>query len=329
MSKGNKEKFDEASPLRNYFIFPNDSTVESLTEILSYSQRGLVVHNEFGGFLSQLNRSYSGDSKQFLTSIFDVPDFYEISRATKPNILIHKPFLSILGASTIDWVKENSSPSDLRTGFLARFIYSIKNMPDPNKAMIPLLKLRELTSQSEYYINVREIFNHLISFDSPVELTIDSEAAVLHCDYDINSYIDMIKSSNENELSFKGRLIIYALKFAGIIALVDKRTNVTKDDMQDGIYLAQYYKRNVEKLLNKEINQTEFSRSEKKILDLIKSKNGKVQHSILLRLSNLKVKDFNEIISNLAQKERIKILSERNSSNRSTKYYQLLENNIY
>lgn len=310
-------------PIRNYLLLPSDSTIEALTDILSKSNRGLIVHSEFGGFLQQLNRSYSGDSKAFLTAVFDVPESYEISRATKQNTLIQRPFISILGASVIDWIKENSSPSDLRSGFFARFLFSIRNKPDFNKRHIPLLKLKELSSRSEHYFNPRPIFDYLVSIDKPIELSIDKDAAELHMSFDNDSYIEMVQSMNENELSFKARLVIYCLKIAGIIALTDKRTNVSLNDMKDAIHLTSYYKKNVEKLLNDEMNQTEFNRSEKKVLYLIKTNGGKIQHSKLLQLGNFKTKELTEIVSNLIEKELIEFINEKTKYNKFVKFYKL------
>ena len=322
-AKENKERsFNKVPPVRKYIIFPNDSTVESLSDILSYSNRGLIVHSEFGSLLTQLNRSYSGDSKQFLTAIYDVLDSWEVSRSTKKNTVLQRPYLSILGATTIDWVKENSLPSDLRTGFLARFIYSIRNRPDINKGIIPILRLKELTSRSEYYIDIREIYDYLCSFETPIILDLEPEALELHCNYDLDSYYEMLQGMGENEVSFKARLVIYCLKFAGLIALSDKRTIISLNDMQDAIQLTDYYKRNVERLLNSELNQTEYSRSEGKIFNIIEKHGGKIQHSDLLKLSNMKKKDLDEIISNLTEKDKIETLSER-TNNKPAKYYKI------
>ncbi len=323
LKESKQEKADISEPLRNYLLLPSDSTIEALTDILSKSKRGLIVHSEFGGFLQQLNRSYSGDSKAFLTSIFDVPESYEISRATKQNVLIERPYVSILGASVIDWIKENSSPSDLRSGFFARFLFSIRNKPDLNKKHIPLLKLKELTSRSEYYFNPRPIFDYLVSINTPIELSIDQTAAELHMSFDNDSYIEMIQSLNENELSFKARLVIYCLKIAGIIALTDQRTNVSINDMKDAVLLTDYYKKNVEKLLNDEMNQTEFNRSEKKVLYLIRTNGGKLQHSKLLQLGNFKTKELTEIVSNLIEKELIEPINEKTKYNKFVKFYKL------
>lgn len=322
-AKVKKTQLEKPAPIRKYIIFPQDSTIESLAEILSNSDRGLIVHSEFGSFLQQLNRSYAGDSKQFLTSIYDCPMSYEISRATKQNTLIERPFVSILGASTIDWVRENSSASDLRTGFLARFIFSIRNKPDEHKAKIPLLKLKYLTSQSNYYINTRPIYDYLINSESPIEMKIDKKAEDLHCEYDLDSYEEMMNCDNQNELSFKARLIIYALKFAGLIALSDKRTKVSYKDMQDGILLTDYYKRNVEQLLNRELNQTEFSREETKALEIIGRKGGRIQHSDLMRLGNYNKKPLDEILINLFEKEQLVKREERNKQNIIVRFYEL------
>lgn len=323
LKESKQEKADISEPLRNYLLLPSDSTIEALTDILSKSKRGLIVHSEFGGFLQQLNRSYSGDSKAFLTSIFDVPESYEISRATKQNVLIERPYVSILGASVIDWIKENSSPSDLRSGFFARFLFSIRNKPDLNKRHIPLLKLKELTSRSEHYFNPRPIFDYLVSINTPIELLIDQTAAELHMSFDNDSYLEMIQSLNENELSFKARLVIYCLKIAGIIALTDQRTNVSINDMKDAVLLTDYYKKNVEKLLNDEMNQTEFNRSEKKVLYLIRTNGGKLQHSKLLQLGNFKTKELTEIVSNLIEKELIEPINEKTKYNKFVKFYKL------
>jgi hypothetical protein len=318
-----QDKTDLIEPIRNYLILPSDSTIEALTDILSKSNRGLIVHSEFGGFLQQLNRSYSGDSKAFLTAVFDVPESYEISRATKQNILIQRPFISILGASVIDWIKENSSPADLRSGFFARFLFSIRNKADLNKKHIPLLKLKELTSRSEHYFNPRPIYDYLVSLSTPIELSINQDAAELHINYDTDSYMEMIESMNENELSFKARLVIYCLKIAGIIALADQRTTVSLNDMRDAIHLTNYYKKNAERLLNDEMSQTEFNRSEKRVLFLIRANGGKLQHSKLLQLGNFKTKELTEIISNLTEKEQIEIISEKTKYNKFSKFYKL------
>ncbi|MDD3557028.1 MAG: DUF3987 domain-containing protein [Melioribacteraceae bacterium] len=318
-----KERAEIKKPIRKYYLLPQDSTIESLSDILSHSDRGLLTHSEFGSFLLQLNRGYSADAKQFLTTLYDVPDVYEVSRVTKENTLLERPYISILGASTIDWIKENSSESDLRSGFFARFIYSIRNIPD--KQFIPLLKLREITKRSEYYINTREIYNYLIGLNDKIELEITNEAADYHIKYDLDSYKELLNSENENELSFKARLLIYSLKFAGLIALTEKRHTINLNDMKDAINITEYYKKNVEALLNKELIDNDFERKEQKIISLINRNGNKIIRSTLLNNFKGKAKDLDELLENLKEKELIEVIKEKKPTGKTATYYRVIK----
>ncbi|MEE9431875.1 MAG: DUF3987 domain-containing protein [Melioribacteraceae bacterium] len=315
-AKANKEKLSIEKPVRDYIMFPNDSTVEALAENLSVSQRGLLTHSEFGAFLSQLSRGYSADAKQFLTNLYDVPSSYEISRTTKENTLLTRPCLSILGASTIDWIKSNSDETDLRSGFLSRFIYSIRNVPD--KEYIPLFKLKSITQQSEFYLNTRDVYDYLVSFNEPTELDIEVKAMDKYNKYDAESFNELVYfTENDNELSFKGRLLIYTTKFAGLIALSEKRTVVLEQDIEDAMLITDYYKRNVERLLNTELAETEFTRKERRVIDFIKKRNRAVKRSELLTGLKIKAKELDELLTNLFQKDLLKKNESEHSYNKS------------
>ncbi|MCF8241072.1 MAG: DUF3987 domain-containing protein [Melioribacteraceae bacterium] len=320
-TSGNKQsKSTIIKPIRKHILLPQDSTIESLSEILACSDRGLLTHSEFGSFLLQLNRGYSADAKQFLTTIYDVPDSYEVSRVTKENTLLERPYISILGASTIDWIKEHSTETDLRSGFFARFIYSIHNFPD--KPHIPLLELSNLTKRSDRYINTREIYDYLVSINDIIELTITKDAADYHKIYDNESYKELLNSANDNELSFKARLLIYSLKFAGLIAITEQRKVVELNDMKDGILIAEYYKRNVEKLLNNELIDNKFEIKEQRILSIISKYKGKILRSDLMNNFKGKAKDLDEILTNLKEKDLIEEVKEKNQINRYVTFYR-------
>ncbi len=313
-SKKKEEAFDLIKPKRDYVLLPQDSTVEGLTDIFSYSNKGLIYHHEFGGFLQNLSRSYSGDAKQFFTMIYDVPETYEINRIVKGSTFIHRPFVSILGASTIDWIKENSSSSDLRTGFFARFLYAIKSKP--TKEYIPLLDLRYRTNRTEDNYNPDELYNRLNEITERIELEITKKAADKYNSYDVEAYNELRQIENEDELSFKGRLIVYTLKIASIIAVADGRSVVELKDIEDAIYLSGYFRKNIELLLNRELAEDEFSRTEKKVYKLIQA-NGTVSRSDLLKKSKLKAKELDEYISNLTQKELVQVITRKAVNNRT------------
>ena len=125
-----------------------------------------------------------------------------------------------------------------------------------------------------------------------------------HIEYDRESYNELLNfTENDNELSFKGRLLIYSLKFADLIAVSDYRTTIQLSDIEDSILLVDYYKKNVERLLNTELSKSEFSRKEQRIIDFLKNQCGKAKRSLMLNRLNIKAKELDEIISNLFQKK--------------------------
>lgn len=87
----NKNDFNELPPQRKYLIIPNDISIEKLGVILAHSEKGIIVHNEFGGFLAKLEKSYSGDAKQIYTKLYDVERTSEIARITREDIILEYP----------------------------------------------------------------------------------------------------------------------------------------------------------------------------------------------------------------------------------------------
>jgi len=305
-------------PKREYIKFPDDSTIESLTTILENQQRGILKASEFGGFLKRLNKGYAGDIKETLTELYDVPNSYEISRMTRENVLLERPYLSIIGASTIEWFRENITQSDLRAGFLARFLYSIRNSND--KSYIPYLELENINHSSETHFDIKKVYEKLISIDIEVILRHSREAKEKHINYDRNSYCELAESSGE-EISFKARLLGYSFKIAGIIALTNCHNQIEVADVEDSILITEYFKKNVEELLNVQLNCNESQIKENKIFEIIdKSDNREIRRSALLNRSHLNSKEFDLIINSLIDKEKVSVYSKETGTKPAVVY---------
>ena len=289
-------------PKREYIKFPDDSTIESLTTILENQQRGILKASEFGGFLKRLNKGYAGDIKETLTELYDVPLSYEITRMSRENVLLERPFLSILGASTIEWFRENINQSDLRAGFLARFLYSIRNSNE--KPYIPFLELEDIIPLSENYFDTGKIYNRLTSIEEII-INHSKEAKGKHINYDRDSYKELSQSDGE-EISFKARLLGYSFKIAGIIALTNGRDKIEVQDVEDSILITEYYKKNVGELLSEQLVYSEFQIKENRIFNIIKKSKGKdMKRTDLFNRSNMDKKEFDLIIDTLLEKEKI------------------------
>lgn len=306
-------------PSRDRIFLPSDSTVEKLSEILTETKRGLLSYSEFGALLKQLGRKYAGDAKQFLAMIYDAPKLYEVSRIGRGSIVLRYPYVSLIGGSTMTWLKENSSRSDLLSGFFARFLFSI--VKQNNKPNVPLLELTENPAIKEL---MKETYDFLLALPE-TKLTISAEAKAMYNDYDDEMFREMDNEKDDLTLSFKGRLKVSTLKIAGVIALINRCTEVSTHDMEDAILISNYYKNNIETLLLEDLTADHEVELEKKIIGIIEKHGGEIRHSDLCNHSGLRADHVRKIVASLVEKEKIRVEQRTNPQNgRSGSYYVLL-----
>lgn len=111
--------------LRDYnaeLILPSDFSAEALTETLEKSPIGLLVHYEFQSLLGQLERSYMSGAKALLTELYDCPAAYT-RKLKKSTATLERPFLSMIAATTSEWLTAKTKNRDVQSGFLARCMF--------------------------------------------------------------------------------------------------------------------------------------------------------------------------------------------------------------
>jgi len=84
---------------------------------------GLFHVDELGGFLSTFDKSYNEGGKTILTEWYDCPSEWHKTTKTQGVYYVWRPTISILGASTLQWLLENCKESDLMGGFLPRWLF--------------------------------------------------------------------------------------------------------------------------------------------------------------------------------------------------------------
>jgi len=77
--------------------------------------------DELGGFLKTLNSSYNEGLKELITSHYAIHPRYE-KQLVDRLYCVYRPCLSLLSSSTIEWARRELTASDLRGGFLARWL---------------------------------------------------------------------------------------------------------------------------------------------------------------------------------------------------------------
>jgi hypothetical protein len=108
-------------------ILDREFSPEQFIRNLADHPTSVLKESEFGSLLERMKSSYMQGMKQRLTDLFDCQDSYDrvIRGATGggERIRIIRPALTILAASTLDWLVESLTETDMRSGFMPRFLF--------------------------------------------------------------------------------------------------------------------------------------------------------------------------------------------------------------
>jgi hypothetical protein len=89
--------------------------------------------SEFGEWLKNLERNHNQGLKPLLTDLYDVPFQWSYRTSAGGLLVVEEPFITINAVSTLAWVKANIKPSDVASGFFARFLIFFP----PQKQIMP------------------------------------------------------------------------------------------------------------------------------------------------------------------------------------------------
>lgn len=98
-------------------------STEGLITLLSDKQSLGLYLNEYGRLLQSSTKGYNVDLVSTITSLYDCPDSYRISRADrKKSVELESPCLTTYGFSTYSWLIETLDQSQIESGFLPRHL---------------------------------------------------------------------------------------------------------------------------------------------------------------------------------------------------------------
>jgi len=273
-------------------VLPDDFTREKLVECLAEQPSGLIPVYEFGELLARLGRDYNLGTKEFLANIFD-GNIYK--RATKRETAqITAPAVSILGASTIDWIHDRVTEGDVRGGFLARFLFWPSVNKHGWKGIAPAGDNVALWELQDYLGSIQS------QIAGPVVLP---ELVVERFDAWVHKHEDEV---NERKLApevqgFYIRLATYALKLAVLYQLaIDSSLVLTTDALDYAIRLVEHLKVGIVRLITEDMTTTRDAKDLKRVQDIIEREPGISRTRILWRCHML-TKRLDELLLTLIE----------------------------
>ena len=116
-----------ATRVSNKILWSGNFSDEGLLEKLQKDRTGMIVEGEFAKMMAGLQKKFALQGKAILTDIYECPEVYPMPIRVKKEEelaeMIESPVLSIVSASTPEWLLEYTDPSDIVGGFLGRFLF--------------------------------------------------------------------------------------------------------------------------------------------------------------------------------------------------------------
>jgi hypothetical protein len=175
LNKKDRKNVDKPQPpIDNSIIYANELSPEQLLRKMEHKPDGLFAYSEFGGFLANLNHSYMAGFKEKLTEFYDGrPKPYRRETVSGGCITIENPAPSLIACSTPEWLQIHMADTELKTGWLGRFLIVFKKTyPKIDIAIPPYFQLAP---------SWVELFRKLDKLQ--LSLTISEEASKLYTDW--------------------------------------------------------------------------------------------------------------------------------------------------
>lgn len=279
-------------------VFPSDFTREKLVKLLAEQPSGFMAQKEFGGFLSLLGREYMSGSKEMLTDLYDGPDVY-IRALQKEVVEVRRPALTLLGATTLDWLESKITDGDLRGGFLARFLFVTARQKSSPKGMTTTTpeQRHEFARLATFVRGMAEL--------PPTEVTFSPDAQELLNEWALGWEAEVGGTHHPSDLSgFAVRLQTYALKFAMIYRLsaVYREQGAAHLVDEAAVHAAIAYCRtlwsSVAGLIDDQIAITKDAKELRRVRAIVGSG---ITRSEALKLSKMRAREFDQLVGTLIE----------------------------
>jgi 5S rRNA maturation endonuclease (ribonuclease M5) len=259
---------------------PDKSSWEACLDRIEKCGGGIWLLSEFGAWLSGLERTYNQGFKQTITELYDVPDTYEESTRTHGTRILTKPFISISGVSTIQFLSGLLSKEDASTGFLARFL--LFRPPAKNTVPDALPETTKKEEDLESYNLLQEIYRQLSYMTVPLEYKLSAPAKKLFNEYHRSMYDRFYKMTDTERFwmePFIKRLGPSALKIAMVsqFLIQSEQDVIDEHAMMSGISLVSYSEICTRFLFRRELGESLFQRKARCVKEYIAKRGGFVK----------------------------------------------------
>lgn len=334
LNNRNASELDEPrEPMDHSIIMPQQVTPEYFLKKMSKgSGAGYILLSEMGTLLESSTKSYMKGYKELLTETYDCSPYYK-GTISQDDCMVEIPCPSILGASTIQWMRPSMNESELKSGFLSRFIIIVKEELDRETIYIP--EQLEISSWWEecFYPRLRGVTGEFRMSEGAKEVFIDFCKKNKELRLKNDSFLEAFYGRSE-AMVLKVALTFHCMDVAcGYVALDEskpilehERHLISKEAMEYSVHYINHSNtcitNNIDNLTGGNTDDVDkvFSAIEamyRSEPEKITDKNGIQIKAVKMRDVNRKVrkkaKDMHEIMETLSMQDRIRLVKKGKS----------------
>jgi hypothetical protein len=283
-------------------VYEDEFTTEAVLRKLMSRPQATFCWDEFGAMLSIFERSYMKGGKELFTRLYGCPPKYKRmiigdKKATDNNSFIENPCINIATTSTLEWFVNRVKEEDIKSGFLARFLY-VPGEDSGNDYFRPPRLDQAL--KAEVIFELKQIQ----SISGEADVT--PEAYRIGEDWYFDLKSQMRKGDNGDKLNpFYSRLQTYLIKFALIYQISEDGTLlIHSQNMIRACQLINFLKSNIKSMVE---DQMVFGADQimiKKVADIIKSA-GAIDHTALSNRARILKSSLEKILPSLIEQGRV------------------------
>jgi hypothetical protein len=301
-------------------LMPNKASAEGLLELMEHGHRGAILCSEIGEWLANMGKTHNAGLKPLFTELFDVPKQYSYMTRGGGHMIIKRPFASIMGLSTPQWIHDNVSLKDVGSGFFARFLL----FAPPEKRVIPPA-LPRITKPIDRTFEERARARIDSITDQAFDLTPEAREAFEAVHLGIYEGMDKQCTPEERDLlsPYAKRWSPYILKLALIFQVLDDpKADIGIDAIIPAAALVEYAMESTIYLFRGDLGLSPFQRDCEAVLKFIAKRGGDIERQALLSSKVLTggAKDYDEVLTMLAEGGQINIHIPANGEKKCERY---------
>lgn len=288
---------------------PQSFSPEALLAAMANMPQSYLTKDEAGGLLAALKKEYMSETRDILADIYECNDFYR--KTKKEEIYIEKPYITQFMMTTPDNLKEYSSPLDLRSGWLVRYLWFCPNYPKEWKPYSQKTDDDDLRFEYVYgiYTSLADRIQ-LLKGPQPRRLTLTDEAFEYFQTWQRDLEEKAMQDQDNVTKALAGRLETNVLKMAALFTIgradFNGDSQIELGHIKEACRLALDYFLPVGKIIAEDVGRAEDKNVQDRILGILKRHNGLMSERELRQNLHMKINEVDDNIDALVDSDEVK-----------------------